>query len=469
MSVHFQVVQRFGGGVFASREEAEAHVRSQLTEADPWFSKFDVVEFEDGQQVFFDNEIKVSNVDRFEDKLHKLNRKAIKLGLIPLVARYGEKRMVVVHKEDPLSGEKWKERYEVVALRVLGQEVKLNGFEFFGRVDNEGGAALVCSVPGKEMPVQYRKLDNYCDHCKVNRHRKAYYVFKSEAGEFLKVGSTCLKDYMGHNAAQVLMVSTLDQQVGDCADEDDRSPREPSKYSVNLMMLYAAAVIREQNGYVSNAAAQAYAEKSKGEGQLVTTASLVDSQLTVRKPYPKDFEPVKVLEVDRRVAQKAKAWFKAELARKADKGQSLSDYEHNLGAVVDQVFVSLKRLGLVVSLVGVYLRKMGELAERQAREANYVNAHMGKVGERRMFSGKFVSQNSFESQWGVTIYTRFATPEGMVTVKSSGQWWDGDLEKDVELSFLATVKQHKEWKGRLETVVNRAVQKSRVDAPPVAA
>lgn len=448
MAVQFQVSQRFGGGVYASRAEAEAVVQSKLG-ADDYVLRSDVIEMEEGRPVFLSEPVAEHNMLAMYEVLKKLNRKAAKLGLPAIEVVTGEHSVKVVEKvtED---GERYKVKVPMVHVRIVGQEIKLVGdWEFFGSVKEEGGAVLVGTVPGKEMPVQYREWSNVCDHCRQKRVRKAYYVFKGEGG-FQRVGSTCLKDFMGHGAAQALFLASLDKTLREGGDSwgDGSGGGEPV-YGLWTVLTMAAAVIRKHKGFVSRGAAQKYAEKSDGQ-QLPVTSELVATQFA--KKLPKGVERIKLEEVDRRVAQKAVKWFKAEVAGKA----VLSDYEHNLQALLGAKFLKAKRFGLVVSLVGVYLRKMGELTQKAAR----VNAHVGEVGQRRNFKGTFVSQNSFESQWGVTTFTRFATDEGQVTVKSSGKWWNADLEKGAVVEFKATIQKHTEWKEFKETVVNRAVELS---------
>lgn len=60
-------------------------------------------------------------------------------------------------------------------------------------------------VPGVEIPEEFRNRDRVCDHCKARRLRKYTFVCRNETtGEWVQVGSTCLRDFLGVDPSFVL-------------------------------------------------------------------------------------------------------------------------------------------------------------------------------------------------------------------------------------------------------------------------
>lgn len=232
----------------------------------------------------------------------------------------------------------------------------------------------------------------------------------------------------------------MDRLAG-CMEEGEGWPRCKPVFRVPGILAMTAAVIR-LHGWVSRAAVQ--------EGG-VSTSDMVFNQLSPPRPLPKNFKRIEIKECDRREAQRALRWAKDMTPR--------SDYEHNLRVLIGLEAVEASRFGLLCSLIPTAGRVLNKIAETKAETAKSTNSYIGELGQRRVFEGEVLGSTSFESQFGVTHYYRVRTEEGFVTVKSSKQWWNEQgEERGNRVKFLATIKKHREYKGRLETVVNRAVQ-----------
>jgi len=99
---------------------------------------------------------------------------------------------------------------------------KMNGYSFVGsyysEVDKEGkDIYFFKSLPDVEVPEKYFYIkDKICDHCNTKRDRKKLYLFKHEDGDFKVIGSTCLKDYTGHDDPDRL-VKLVDHLINNTA------------------------------------------------------------------------------------------------------------------------------------------------------------------------------------------------------------------------------------------------------------
>lgn len=166
------------------------------------------------------------DIEAANEKLAKLNKRARKLG-IPEVGF----RVVDQHEEfqfvvQDSAGEVWHEWrrsrgeffdstqgrptgaarvvYSVVLTGV--EELKLSGWSFLAVLDHELGEdnTIVRAVPDADLPADWKHKNNHCDHCKRSQVRKQTFVVKHEDGRLYQVGSTCIRDFLGHEVAKVL-------------------------------------------------------------------------------------------------------------------------------------------------------------------------------------------------------------------------------------------------------------------------
>ncbi|RVD42854.1 hypothetical protein EN742_06460 [Mesorhizobium sp. M4A.F.Ca.ET.020.02.1.1] len=109
---------------------------------------------------------------------------------------------------------------------------------------------------------------------------------------------------------------------------------------------------------------------------------------------------------------------------------------------------------LATACMGVALEK-GLIAKRDAarqerREADALSNHVGKVGERRAFTGEIVTK-FFKGEDGFGFWiNKVRVGNDLLTYIGNELGERGDV-----VSFKATIKKHDEYKGVKSTVVNR--------------
>lgn len=378
------------------------------------------------------------------EKIEKVNRKALKLGVAPFTTELGPVRLVRVNtgetggarRED---GHRYK---EVVDITILGAPVEVSGYRFLGRVDFEDGAILVNARPGEHLPARYRTTTPYCDHCASLRQRNSVFIFRRDGGEqHVQVGRSCLKDFMGHDPAAVLWSSSLWSRL---VDEIDEECGRGGGYQcdvtlVDTVLAMAAALVRVEGRFVSRS-------QAADSDYMVATASRVDEQLFPPSIRPDGWVTIVPTEEDEKRAAEAKAWCLATMVK-----PDQSDYEYNLTTLVQQDAINIKRIGLVVSLAGVYAKHLGELVAKAKR----VNEHVGEIGKRRSFSATYAGASSYDNAYGTVYIGRFDTPEGLLVYKGSSPFWSTELQPGAEIEFVATIKDHDDYRGTKQTLVQR--------------
>src|SRR5687768_14751627 len=241
-------------------------------------------------------DVEESRLEELERKFQRLSRRAKKLGVEPVGYE-----LVGEHLEYQV---KWRDHFGVPyldwtknpacaegtrtgAVRVVKEvrlvgasEVKLAGWTFLATLDHELGEenTIVRLVPGAEgqLPSDYRHRGNLCDHCKRRQVRKATFVCKHEDGRLVQVGSTCVHDFLGIDAAQALgLVEMFALACGYLEDEEGFRQQEPTTFSVVEYLAWVAKDVRE-NGWVSRT-------QAREQGLLATADSAIEAYRTFLK------------------------------------------------------------------------------------------------------------------------------------------------------------------------------------------
>lgn len=122
------------------------------------------------------------NIDLVLTKITKLNKKAVKLNVQPIVVTVTKETKVEVSKIYR-NGKEVETSYHFTKLIIEGETPKLNGWELVAVKHHEGTGLLINSVPEKEMPVEFRTTGDVCEHCGHNRRRNTTYILEKELGE----------------------------------------------------------------------------------------------------------------------------------------------------------------------------------------------------------------------------------------------------------------------------------------------
>ena len=327
------------------------------------------------------------------------------------------------------------------------------GWDFVATIEHGDGLNIVHSYDGApDTPVQYRTDAPTCDHCGHDRDRKNTIVVRNEDGEFQRVGTTCARTYLGIAADKLVPIMGL---VASLDDEDEFMSGYSRTHvpTVETVLRYAAMVCRYEG----------FKPASFGEDSTKVQVSkwINPSQKDIEENevwWAKAAKTLRPTDVD-----DAMTWL--------DTRDASSDYIHNLNAAVAMGYVTPRNMGLVVSLMGVYLREQEQIEQEKA-EKKAPSEWIGNVKDRIDFiDGEIIYARlgpGFGPYDPETIYAMIRFGDDVVEIKTNVGTAVGAMIEDAAydpeatdrktdpVSFKATVKEHRtDKKGRKITKVTR--------------
>ena len=283
--------------------------------------------------------IQTIDLPEAKKRVAKVNKRAEKLGVEGVTLEVGEPYTVEKNIGDDILPVFIEER--VVDVEVVGPVVKFNGWTFAAAIDHTEG--LVNSAPHVEGDFRaYTEAAN-CDHCGHNRDRARTFVLRHEDGTQTQVGSTCIKDFLGHSINLYFAFEApgvLDEEFAGMGGGESHAP-------LMGVLAISDAVIRSE-GWTPKSAhwgvptAEIVAEYISGKGQRAQE---------LRATIPVTDENVET-------AEAARAW-----ALGLDNPSN--DYLFNLHQIAKNDYVTFKSHGLAVSLVNAYRRAVEQEIEKK--------------------------------------------------------------------------------------------------------
>lgn len=395
--------------------------------------------------------INAYKVDYLKKAIEKLNRKARKLGCEPMTLTF-EPADPYVTNEHPITGHKLIEPLVIERVTaVLDYEIpNIDGYELIAVLDlfstPNGTEVLVSAVPEKEVPEEFKHLDKiHCDHCGYNRYRKKSILIRHiENGNYMQVGSTCVKDFFEGNdpMGSMFMASILFGKI--CGGISDEECFSGGRFDAGgfdfLQVLNKTAAVVKKFGFTSKKYAWDYGCQS--------TADRVWDNLM---PYPRmpESEFAHATEADLELAKKTLEYF-----TNIDAGEN--DYLLNIKKIISLGFVPYKYMGFAASMVSSYQRAVEKEALYQAKKKIGENSNfVGAIGERlRDINVKVIAVRDIESDFGLSVLYTFQGDDGnLYKTFYSGSSWEADV--DDKLKITGTVKKHEDFRGTKSTMLNR--------------
>lgn len=443
-----------------------------------------------------------SNLDNLKVRVAKMNRRAAKLGMEPLViAEVGEEfelfyrirrayddadttiqwRMIELHEgetiaqaQDRFTAEKGRQTFSVrrfVLLTVTGTLPRVNGWAMAATIQHDEGGNLLRTVPGWEtiLPLQYRTATTLCEHCNTDRRRRDTYVLQHEDGSWKQVGRNCLADFIrSTNAAAwaeaAEMLATLDREIGEYEEsgEEFGGGRGQITFRAIDLLTQVACCVRE-DGWCSRTEAK---NSFDGKQATVDFALCLFDPKFFNKLSAKDQARFTPTEADQARAAEAIAWAQ-ELPQDV-----ANDYLWNIRVVSHRESLTAREAGLAGSIIAAYLRHQEREAKRKYERETTLDEHFGTVGKREVFTLTVTGQRDMESDYGSLKLYKFRDAEGrqaawfssasIVVVGADGEHTSG-LEIGATYQIKATVKKHETYNGIRQTTITRGVVVSKVE------
>lgn len=317
--------------------------------------------------------------------------------------------------------------YEFVTVTIDESIIKVGDYKVIGRIDEVEGSVI---PSGFSDMKKYRNVSmTECDHCNMARARK-HLVIVSDGTNEMKIGSTCLNDFVGHTTALSYIASlgwAMDLQ--DTVDEEGfgRVSAGAAVYSVKEVLSYGAAIVRMDGKYISRKTAEEM-------GTFVTTKDSVCYAMFDRK------SELRYTEQDVATVEAALAWF--ENTEHPD-----TDFFYNLTTLLSKNHIPVKMFGYVLALFPVYFKAM------EQKETVAASEFIGNVGDKKV-SMKVVCKRilALVGAYGVSNMFIFKSGDNVISYSSASFKCEvGDV-----LNIQATIKDHKIYRDTKQTVITRA-------------
>ena len=371
----------------------------------------------------------VSNVPAMLEHMKKFNRICAKLNLPAPVVTYLSN---VIEKKQRRDASDL--ILEFALYEIEGVSPKLNGWAFKSKLEKQDDGDEIRSVPGFDLPLSFHTRET-CDHCKAARKRNRYFFVQNEeeGSELLQVGSSCVKDFLGHkNPEQVAAWFEYINNLGSFQDYDESNytGRHTFFFDFDEALAVTFNRIREK-GFMSRKRVE-----ELGMDVWMTTSSIVCETLYASlakiDPTP-HYVPT---EKDRTDIAKMIAWFEA-------KGDSHgSDFIINVqNTLAAGIGIRPNKMGFIAAAVNMFIQDT-EVVDYVYTPSEYYGQIKDKLVGRVV---TFVRQMAFDGAYGTNY---------VYTFKDAGHeftWSTGskiEFTKDEEIKLSGTVKGFKTWTNK---------------------
>ena len=387
-----------------------------------------------------------ANLQSITEKLEKLARKAVKLGLTPVSYSSQETDPITLHIDMPNGQICWNapclpdngmghhRSYARVIITLNGEAPVINGWKLVARLEHFGSTNLVHIAPGNEdQDLSAYRDRQVCDHCNVNNNRKETYLI-CNGEETKQIGRNCLADYLRspEYAQQLVAMGAYLKSIGNCLaddNQDDDRPRYGAPEFLTTQVVELSAACTRQFGYV----------KKSDETKYPTTMRLDDHFAPVNSVK------IEVSQEDKDIAARAIDWISTQ--------EETSDYIRNLKILAKCKTVSSKHWGYLASLPVAYLRTLA-VADKGTSE------HIGTEGSKITLLVEITDIRAIEGEFGTTHLVKMKQGDNILTWFASNlprceQIVKGKIVAPINAGDIVTVtgkiKRHTDYKGQKQT------------------
>lgn len=393
----------------------------------------------------------------FRKRLQKLNVKAERFGLDPVVA--GEP---VMHLYKICRTERVEADGEEIDLYPAAHPtppgamvtglvqmaemdldypiIKMGDWQVVASIEAMPGGNLVFVATEDEADAaqaeRHRSQAIGCEHCGVSRRRKTSYLLKS-GSEYKEVGSTCLEDFTGVDPAAALFLARLHDFVH-WSPSEDGVPRANAVETEAYLMRVAFLV--EQQGFVSASVARLPPfPPATWEEAVKLPRDLADDRAK-REAFDKAASRLKA------TAVAVREWYAL--------NTSADGFDANVRTLLasDVLRLDRRHLAFVAASVPSFQRQQ---ARQRQKAAATVSRHVGEPGERCSSALKVVRSVAWESHFGVKRLVLFEDRSGnrLAWITSTALPEALMDEPDHWHDCQFRIKAHDAYQGTAQTVV----------------
>ena len=329
---------------------------------------------------------------------------------------------------------------EVYEIKITMSEiVRIGKYQLVGinqlNVDNE---YIFTSLTDVEVPKEIQEK-YICEHCGVSRKRKMYYILQNEEDKsFTVCGSSCTKSYIGYD------LNTFQSRITRITD--DLSDLFEGSRKINIQ------TIRVENVLTNLIAIYKMDENLKMEKYSAYKDWLKHFMfdLTISNACSQEVEEVEIyIKKHEKELHEEVQMLLNELDRMQDDD---NEYIFNLKKILIGKEYMNKRL--INYILYVYMLVYNRIERRRIREmkANKnSNEYIGSVGDKIEIEVTVEKVLKFDGYYGTTCMNILQDMKGNSLVWSTSR----ALEEGKEYKLKGTIKEHKEYRERKQTILTR--------------
>lgn len=396
---------------------------------------------------FMTHIVHANNFDRFEKKVKAIQNKAAKLGLEApkyTVVRRFTKEVVQDHS-----------RYEIpcVELDIVDAKVAMSGWSFAATIDHKETTNIIRMSPKFEGDqsrlLAYSNAKSVCEHCKTSRLRKNTYIMASENGALMQVGTSCIKDFIGHPTAEYYAELYELLMIFDQEERERGFGKYKRSFDVRSVLEVASSLVRTK-GYVSR----------NMKGMPTSTGTLMAMTLS-DKAYTEMFggKAPEVTDADKKMAQDC-----IDLVMSFDENDLKNVFNHNLRTLVEDGYVLETEFGMICYLPEMLSKTLTKKAEqwekeKAEREARAKSDFIGSVSEKVIVQASYLGKIYLGSNHFSDSYLhRFKSGENQIVWSSANTLENFTAGQTVEITGI--VKDHQTYRDVKQTRLTRCKVKS---------
>lgn len=373
--------------------------------------------------------INVELLPLLKDKLKKFESKFNKYGNGSITCAVGGTRTV-----------KTKKGKELVVDVDIEASYKINGYDFIGTLDyNPDVKENIIKLADHDVvvPTEYRNRV-WCDHCKTNHNRLHTVLLKNhETNEFIQVGKSCVKDFLGCDLGNYASYLSIFDDIDDYIENSthDRSFRGKVVWDFDEIVGQTLESVNHY-GYISKQQSYDYGNDSTSSRVWLAMNQITnfDGDIIYEEYEITDDDKSKVAEIK-------------EFLNNFD--DTNNEYVHNLKNFSKMPYIEGENFGLVVSVVGWYLREINKANRIEKAKKESKSEYIGNVGDKVTFTATPNCVYSYDTEFGMCYIYKFLVGENEVVWKTS------KCLGDVEITLKGTIKSTNTYNGVKQTEVTR--------------
>lgn len=283
------------------------------------------------------------------------------------------------------------------------------------------------------IPAKYRTTKSICEHCNTDRQRNKTVLLRDANGNIKQVGTTCIKEYTGIDAADII---ALYADIHDIIIDNnklimgyDDYINYPHNYVKTLDYLTACIDLINNKGYIKN--------EEQG-----TPTKVKAWETTLRGEQDKKYE---------QTAQQVIDYFKN---ANFDESQN---FLQNIKVMLSQEYC--KESGFIAYAYIAYNKQIEyENKKKAEQEHNALSDYVGNVGDKVQIELTLKNVYAYE-----TSYNGYNTTIQHIYIftDSNGNCYKWNtangIEKNIgeQCKIKGSIKGHEDYKGQKQTVLTR--------------